>query len=90
MYKKNTIQSMNTKTRDEKCTECVTMRKKMKELGLDTLQECQILYTAMNRFIKTDQGESGSVQLPELDKILIYKLASRKGVESTIKISNKP
>jgi hypothetical protein len=67
-----------------RCRECVTIRKKMKELGFDTLSQSHVIYDQMNTFIKGEQGLDGKLYIPEIEKHLVYKFVSRKGTDSTV------
>ena len=72
----------------ERCNECVTIRRKMRELSLDTLPECKQVTDAMNTYVKDGVGTSGSVWVPCIHKHIVYKFSVQSHVESSVSLQH--
>jgi hypothetical protein len=77
--------SIIIKSQAERMRECIEIRKKMKDLGLDAMMKHHPQFAlAMNAFVRGGIHGSGRIKLPELGRYLCYLFDARMHTESNV------
>lgn len=74
---------MGIKTVDQRVQECLQLRSKLKELGIDKHNDLREYFEHMNAFVRDGTGYSANQTLPTLERKLEYTFSTQSHVEST-------
>ena len=76
------------KTLETRLNEIMTIRKKLRDLGLgiEIVPNIQIVFDHMNTFVKEGVTWSGSVFLEEADRYIDVKLSNRRDCDVTLRV----
>jgi len=72
------------KTIAERLKDCIQLRSKLKQLGLDGYDELKPFIENMNKYVRDGESSSGSIPMPSIERKCVYLLDSRSGKESTV------
>ena len=75
---------MDKKNVEERVKDCVVIRGKLRELGLEGTLNLGPLFLEMNEFVRDGQTRSGAIPMPEIERVLVYELKSKVGRESYV------
>ena len=76
------------KTIETRLNEIMTIRLKLKQLGLSTsnVPNIEKVFRYMNDFVKEGSTWSGSVYLEEIDRYMDVKLSNRRDCDVTLRV----
>ena len=75
---------MPLKTIEQRITDCINLRKKLDLLDIGKLESMQSLCPKMNEYIRNGRSDTGTIVLPELNRVLEYRFCSRVGKDSEL------
>ena len=88
-YAKDNNHILHTmKTIEERVKEMVTIRKKLKNIGIsaESVPSIQPIFDRMNDFLKEDITWSGGAYLPEIERFIDVKLSNRHPCDVTLRV----
>lgn len=75
---------MKTKSKEERVKEVLNIRKQLKELELDTLDEVTVLFPYMRDFVESGQSFTKKVKIEILNRNLHIQLSNQLNRECVV------
>ena len=81
---------MATKCFQDRYKEIVPVYSKLRELGIsDQFTGITEFFGIANEFVKNGTASSGRISIPELDRVIIYKLSNKSHIRSEVVFKSK-
>ncbi|NDF13628.1 MAG: hypothetical protein EB060_12550, partial [Proteobacteria bacterium] len=78
------------KSLSKRVQECIELRSKLQQLGIDGFEELQPFVQAMNNYVRDGKRRGGLITMPSLDnRKFRYMLEDKEGVDSIVRITAK-
>ena len=78
------------KTQERRLQECLVIRKKLNELGLNDMPELDELKKIMKDYIHIGVSYSGKIKLETLPRVVEYILSNKEHIESKVILRRVP
>jgi len=79
----------DAKTLGTRIKECIQIRSKMQQFGIDGLDELAPFIQAMNDHVKDGKRRADVIHIKSIERYFEYRLEDIEGVESHVSIKNK-